>query len=770
LAIQFARLQYVKRSAGQSVCHKAAYNGRLFIHDERLEKTFNYTNKTDSVYHAILLPEGAVAKYQDPEELWNTIEAVEGRWDSQVGKEMVLALPDDSQIVLKDRIAITCGFVEQSFVKHGLICQVDIHSPEDKKDGAGVNWHAHVLMTTRPCLGEGFGKKARHLDVAVREGYVVDRDKQWGWLWAEHQNGYFKEQGIPLQVDPIGITPNIHLGPVRMRGNQAPHVLQRSMMLYDDNRRYAQQEDLVLRHLTKENVTFTKEDVRFFMNKHIDSDRHADFLQRFFESDLVILVGQDHYTSRLVLDEERKPRRVADRLSVVHHPCESEALCSMKTLTEAQQKVCDHVLAGPNLTLISGVAGSGKSHVINTLKNAYEDAGYTVRGFAPQAQTVTQMKQNGFSYASNVRRFLFKQYYEQARGLFASDKAVWINPGKEVWLVDVASSIANPDLTELLDLAWSSNAKVVLCGDENQKPCQGRGGAFSVLKERYGAAELNDHSRQQNDDQKQLVAVLAEGKMDAALDQMIIAQTWRHHGKEFSAVQDLLSRWYASYQKAPENSFMILDQRQSYVRVFNERVHDVLKSRGDVAMNEISVETAKHGLMRFSVGDSIVFMQDDEALGVTSGVRGKLVHAAADCFKVHREDCQKDVVFDPHAYDNFQHGYASQIHSAQGQTFDHVFVLHSKAMDALLFYIACSHHVLSCEYFSSGDQEAVRAALSYQEKTDDLLQQKLQREEQREGRYLDDCVALLCDVFYKDHDYYRSYDFNRAPSCARDDL
>src|SRR3989338_147832 len=104
VAIQFARLQYVKRSVGQSVCHKAAYNGRLEIHDNRLEKTFRYGDKTDSVYHEILLPEGVSEKYRDPAVLWNTVEAVEGRWDSQVGKEMVLALPDDASISLEDRI------------------------------------------------------------------------------------------------------------------------------------------------------------------------------------------------------------------------------------------------------------------------------------------------------------------------------------------------------------------------------------------------------------------------------------------------------------------------------------------------------------------------------------------------------------------------------------------------------------------------------------------------------------------------------------------
>ncbi len=46
----------------------------------------------------------------------------------------------------------------------------------------------------------------------------------------------------------------------------------------------------------------------------------------------------------------------------------------------------------------------------------------------------------------------------------------------------------------------------------------------------------------------------------------------------------------------------------------------------------------------------------------------------------------------------------------------------------------------------------------------------LAEDDRTKSSYLDDCVALICDVFYKDHDYYRSHDYTRAPSYGRDDL
>lgn len=143
----------------------------------------------------MVLPDGASEKYSDTEELWNTIEAVEVRCDAQVAKEMVLALPDDENVTLDDKIALTRGFLNKHFVDEGIICQIDIHAPHNAEK-EGHNWHAHVLMPMRRCKDELFSLKARDLDVDMRNGKVVGTDKQWGVIWADYQNAYFKENGI----------------------------------------------------------------------------------------------------------------------------------------------------------------------------------------------------------------------------------------------------------------------------------------------------------------------------------------------------------------------------------------------------------------------------------------------------------------------------------------------------------------------------------------------------------------------------------------------
>src|SRR5438105_824499 len=103
MAIQFARCQYISRSTGGNACRKAAYNGRTSISCERTGETFSYQSKEEVAHHEVLLPSVANQKFTDSVTLWNEAERCEKRKDSQVAKEIVLALPDDAQVTLEDR-------------------------------------------------------------------------------------------------------------------------------------------------------------------------------------------------------------------------------------------------------------------------------------------------------------------------------------------------------------------------------------------------------------------------------------------------------------------------------------------------------------------------------------------------------------------------------------------------------------------------------------------------------------------------------------------
>ena len=758
MAIQFARLQYVQRSKGQSSCQKAAYNQRARIYDLRQNKTYDYTKRGDCEYHAMLLPEGASEMYQESGTLWNAIEAIESREDSQVAKEMVLALPDDAVITVEDRIALTRSFLEEHFVRYGIICQIDIHGPhhsqskktkEDQKEVAQPdaddrqNWHAHVLMPTRPCHNEAFGLKARNLDVDIRKGMVVSTDKQWGVLWANHQNAYFRENGIDLVVDPVGVIPEMHLGPVRMRWKGHKKALEDEREeIQKENQRQAQDERQVMRQLLQHESTFEKKDVEIFVRKHIaDEERREDFLGRFWSSQELVLVGEGKYTSKTVLQEEQKMMRMADRLNQRQMEI-IEPQCTIE-LNEEQKFVVDHICSGSNFCCIEGKAGTGKSRVLHVLRETYEAEGFTVRGLAPTSAVADDLRHHQFKYASNIHSFLFRSHHDR----------IDLDRNNEIWLVDEAAMISTSVMGELLDKAWRVHAKVVLVGDEQQLSSIDRGGAFKVFTERFGSASLETILRQKTSDDRVITDKIAGGQTKEALDLMQENGRWIHCTSEFDAVQAMVKQWYDDYREHPMDSFMILEYRNQFVKEFNKHVHAVLKARGDVGSDEIMINTTRYGFANFSVGDAIVFRQNDSERNIHNGQRGFLIQASEREFVV-RVDDQRDIVFDPEVYMDFQHGYAGTIHSSQGLTFDHVYALHSDHINQNLFYVANSRHRLSCHYFSYGDKEKVyQSVLQSDHKT--LTTDTI---EDTPRNWLCSLVVSFKDYMTTNHEFYNSSD------------
>lgn len=261
MAIQFARCAYVSRSTSGNACRKASYNQRDEIRCERTGELFSFKERGGNVHHEIFLPEGVSEKFKTSSVLWNEVERCEKRKDSQVAKEFVLALPDDAQVTLDDRVELVRRFVETHFVEKCLGVQIDIHEPDEEEK----NWHAHVLVTTRRFLDDGLSfekMKARDLDPTIKKGLVVEADV-WGELWRDLQNAYFEEKGYDLRVDPIGIVPQEHLGPVRMR-HHMNEAIARSQMLQKANEQLAQDPGSVLEALTHNKAVFSEKDVDVF--------------------------------------------------------------------------------------------------------------------------------------------------------------------------------------------------------------------------------------------------------------------------------------------------------------------------------------------------------------------------------------------------------------------------------------------------------------------------------------------------------------------------
>lgn len=762
MAIGFARIEFVKRSAGKNACAKAAYNSRSEIeflgNKVSNSKIYDWSGKQEPAHHDALLPDNVDEKFKNPATLWNSVEQKEMKSNAQVAMEVVLALPDDKKVNLEDKIHLARSFVQKHFVDKGLAAQIDIHAPnpfliitrdnqelglkcgmrgniifrtEDKivaklDAGSGIsfnpkeftgfvekehNWHAHVLITTRRFKANGLefeDNKARDLMPRINKGRVIS-GPDWGKLWAEHQNNYFQEQGLDLRVDANGIIPQEHLGPFRMRA-RAFSLLEEHHRLLEANEIESRDPKKILESITAQKSVFIKSDVENFFSKHL-SDSIEDISKDFWnQPHLVQLVDKQtgellpKFTSQKVLEEEQQILRLTDRI----YANESFRLNLKKIktpfeLTKEQLQAFQAIIQGRRLSLIHGYAGTGKSHLLKALHKTYEEAGYRIRAFGPDNATADVLREKGFPNAENIYRFLF--------GLHNGRREV--SKGKEIWILDEAGKLGNRPLLEFLKEAEKKEAQVILSGDPAQLPPVERGGMFKVFCNRYSSQILEDIQRQKLDRHREIARNLATGDFGSAIDKLCISKGIRWSENKKESMEELILQWANDTKLFPQSSTLIVAHTNDEVRVLNEMVRIIRKQRKELGEKEFLCTTWQ-GNIYVSVGDRIEFRRKDNALGISNGLSGTLIEAQMDRFVVSvKSEGQKQhtIVFNPQEYHAFQLGYSSTFYRSQGNTIDRAYVLHSPWMNKELFYVGLTRHVKDVYYFVSKEEASCLADL-----------------------------------------------------------
>lgn len=757
MPIGFARVEFVKRSEGKNAIAKSAYNSREKMSFEGncvlKPAVYNFSKRVNPVYHEILLPEGVSENFKIAEVLWNAVEAKEKKINSQVAIDLVLALPDDEALTIEDRVELARGFVEGQIIKTGLAAQIDIHPPEKKilftedyellgisKGLQGVvsnekngllevklqnsenkeivfnpekfkgfqikehNWHAHVLATTRRFKSNGLefeDHKPRELLPQVRKGRVVS-GLDWGKLWTDHQNQFFKDRGMALRVDVNSIVPQEHLGPVRMRG-RAFDLLTEHDSAKELNNQLSQSPKEALNKITERLSVFTKDDVDRFFEKHVQSDDYQTLKELFWQQPNIIQLLDketgnrvDKFSTQEIIDEEKSIIRIANRIrsrEALNFTKSKEAV----SLTKEQKIAFSNVVEGQRLSCIQGFAGTGKSHLLSALAQSYQNNGYYVRAFGPDNATCNVLKEKkGLENSENVMKFLFALHNGKR----------FIRPGAEVWICDEAGKLGNKPLLELLRYAEQKKVQLVFSGDTKQLSSVSRGGMFKVFNERYGAEVLQDIQRQKNPGQLQVAIHLAQQKISSAINSLAVLNGFQWSETRKEAIEDLMTQWAIDSKDSKEEKLLILAHTNDEVRVLNELARNVKKGRGELGEREILCETSM-GRIFVGVGDRIEFRKNDQKLGVTNGLVGTVVRIDEARLSVkiqYNNKFSKLVSFNPQKHREFQLGYASTYFRAQGATVDRAYILHSPYINKELFYVALTRHSKEAKYFLSKEE------------------------------------------------------------------
>jgi hypothetical protein len=204
MAIYHLSMKIISRKNGYSAVASAAYRSGSVIPDDRTGLTHDYTRKRGVDDAVILTPENAPSWCADRSVLWNAVEKAEQRRDSQLAREIELAIPREiSRYVARETVL---AFVRENFVSQGMIADVAFHHMDR------TNPHAHIMLTTRAVGETGFSGK-------VRDWNDRTLAETWRASWADHANRALANAGYLEEIDHrsyerqgLEKAPGLHLG------------------------------------------------------------------------------------------------------------------------------------------------------------------------------------------------------------------------------------------------------------------------------------------------------------------------------------------------------------------------------------------------------------------------------------------------------------------------------------------------------------------------------------------------------------------------------
>jgi Ti-type conjugative transfer relaxase TraA len=694
MAIYHLHVKVIGRKSGSSAVASAAYRSGSRLRDERLDRSHDFSAKRGVVHSEVLLPENAPAVWKDRERLWNDVEAFEVRKDAQLAREVEFAIP--REMSEREGIELARDFVRGEFVDRGMIADLNVHW--DMAEDGMPKPHAHVMLTMRAVDENGFGPK-------VRDWNRTEMVERWRERWAEVTNERLAELDIDARIDHrsleaqgIALEPQSQIGaPAQRIEGEGIEAADRAEMHREiargNGERIIANPDLGLDAITHQQSTFTRHDLAKFAHRHSDGIDQFNAVMSAMQSapDLVELGkdgrGEDRFTTRAMIEAEQRLHRAAELMAErqrheVNNTDRQAALARAEArglvLSGEQANALAHVTDGRDLGVVVGNAGTGKSAMLGVAREAWEAAGYEVRGVALSGIAAENLE-SGSGITSRTIASM-EHGWGQGRDLLTI---------RDLLVIDEAGMVGTRQLERVLSHAADAGAKVVLVGDPQQLQAIEAGAAFRSIHERHGGAEIGEVRRQRQDWQRDATRDLANRRTGNALE------AYRSHGMVHEAQtreqarDDLIDRWDRDRQASPDKSRIILTHTNDEVRALNETAREKMREARSLG-DEVRV-TVERGARSFASGDRVMFLQNERGLGVKNGTLGTIEQVSARSMTIQTDD-DRSVHFDLRDYNRIDHGYAATIHKAQGMTVDHTHVLATPGMDAHSSYVALSRH------------------------------------------------------------------------------
>ena len=348
------------------------------------------------------------------------------------------------------------------------------------------------------------------------------------------------------------------------------------------------------------------------------------------------------------------------------------------------------------LKTLAGVAGTGKTSLLNAAREAWELQGHRVIGMAVAGKAARELARGANIQTETVRKrqlqleptpgeqlsyhasqLLRAARWGTAKGYEDSPMSRLQLDSNTVLVVDESSMLSLQDTRQMLRIARDGGAKVVLVGDERQLPAIESVSPFEAIGALLGRFELSEIKRQNKDWMQHAVRAFANG--DTATGLSLLKEHGSLHlskGGPSATKERLVSDWLKA--DSPLQEKVILTATRDDARDLNRRAQDARRKEGQLG-KLITVTLGSGEAARRN--DRVLFERNDRRLDVRNGELGTIVkiHKPVDLNLLNRGevtiamDHGGRIRLNLNRYKHTSLGYALTTHKAQGSTVDRAF-------------------------------------------------------------------------------------------------
>jgi conjugative relaxase-like TrwC/TraI family protein len=507
------------------------------------------------------------------------------------------------------------------------------------------------------------------------------------------------------------------------------------------------------------------------MSETTYSEVRAGFEARIAAGEFQLVSGQKHdsgrsfTTAETIRAEKEILRRVQQgqgRAEQIMSIQAAVAHTQKQHLNAGQRSATEEILTSRDVVQgLEGRAGVGKTTLLKSVREAAEQRGYVVEGFAPTSRAANQLRDAGIS-ADTLQGFLVRRGQP--------------NPDRHLYMLDESSLASTKQVRDFL-AKLESNDRVLLIGDTRQHHGVEAGKPFEQLINAGMKTTQLDQIVRQRAAPELLKAVEHLSRGEIAEGVALLEQQGRV--TEIADPQQRIAAIARSYAANPDNTIVVSPDNASR-RQINQAVRSELQALGTVSSEDhamrvlaarsdmtgadrtwaaryavddvlyypcgsqdIGIEkqtytkviatepkdnlltvqkedgtTATYNPMRlygvnvyrelereFAVGDRLGFTAPSKELGVANRDLGTVQGIDKGGQFSVKMDNGKFVSFDANQMRHFEHGYAVTSHSSQGLTAERVMVnldsnIHPDLINKRFAYVAVSRGSHEAQIFT----------------------------------------------------------------------